>query len=142
MSQRCGTRTRRVTHAERTCKRLAEMGVPRSMVADMTGLDPDRPEDATAEVASRFAALTNLTQVYHDIATGSRNAFASLHDAIESAATLGVLYEPPCMTLARLAERAAWERAAWALASRKLDVWMAYAEGDGVEVRMGKGALG
>ena len=141
MSQRCGTRTRRVTHAERTCKRLAEMGVPRSMVAELTGLDPDRPEDATAEVASRFAALTNLTQVYQDIATGSRNAFASLRDAVESAATLGVLYEPPGRTLEKLSARAGWERAAWALASRKLDGWTAYAEGDGVEVRMGKGAL-
>jgi hypothetical protein len=124
-----GGRRRLVTPAEQTCKRLAAMGVPRSMVAELTGIDLARLSDATAEEASRLAGLTNLTQVYHDIAMGGRDAYASLRDAVESAATLGVLYEPPCMTLARLSERASWERAAWALASRRLEVWRTPTDG-------------
>ena len=100
-------------------KRLADNGVPRSMTERLTGARFDEPGSETEQSRAALMALLHLSEVYHVIARGDLRALRSLRSAMEAAALLGVLYEPPCMTQARIAERASWVRAAMLFAARE-----------------------
>ena len=103
-------------------KRLADCGVPRSMAEEMTGCHYATPGEEDEQARARFYALAQLAEVYHVIAMGGIEGLLALRDlrpAIEAASLLGVLYEPPCATAARVAERAAWVRRCAAFAREK-----------------------
>lgn len=99
-------------------KRLADIGVPLSMVTELTGIGRDTLQHVTKAQLVKLGALHGLAEAYSEVGRGGRSALAALPDAVSAAIEAGVWYEPPQSAYEVIESRAKWTRAARMAASR------------------------
>lgn len=83
---------------KRVFRQLAELGVPHSMAAELTGLTLDAWHTSTDLHRMRLQTLWTLTEAYWDVARRVPGALEGLDEVVLEAQACGVYYDPPACT--------------------------------------------